>query len=129
MSVLEALPIELFGEMASYLNFWDKKALSITSKCCHTMIGRFECPNQLTWLIYQCRDQVRFHEPLYGGPQAPRSVIFQYIRSPRRQVRKDGPLKVDIEELMSPYFPKCFPECKFSHYCMMVAQDDVRSRI
>ena len=75
MSVLEALPMELFGEIASYLSFLDKKTLSITSERCHAMIGRLECPDQMNWLLHQCPDQAIFHEPLSAKPQVLRSLV------------------------------------------------------
>ena len=124
MRVLEALPVELFGEIASYLSFWDK-ALSVTSKRCHTIIGHFECPDQLTWLIHQYRDQAKFHDPLYGNPQVLRILISSIYSHLVYKYGRMVPLKIDIQELMSPYFPNSFPECTLTHSLCEIGYPDL----
>ena len=64
MSLLEALPLELFREVSSYLHFLDKKALSIASKSCKAMTGDLKCPDLLTWFIYLWRSPAEHHGPL-----------------------------------------------------------------
>lgn len=129
MSVLEALPVELFREVVSYLNFLDKKALSIASERCRTMTGHFECPDQLVWLIHLCRYPVELNGPLYEKSQVFRNLIFSVHGYLVHRYGRMITLKVDIEELVSPYFPKAFPESTLVYYYMTVAQDYVKSAI
>lgn len=127
MSMLEALPVELFRELAGYLKFLDKKALSIASKRCHTMTGHFECPDQLTWLIHLCRSPAKFHAPLFENPKVFRDLIFSVHGYLLYKYGRMIALKVDIEDLVSPYFQKAFPESLLVHYYMTVAHDFVKS--
>ena len=129
MSMPEALPVELFREVASYLTFLDKKALSIASRRCHTMTGRFECPDQLTWIIHLCRSPARFHRPVFENPMAFRELIFIVYYYLLNGHGKIGTRKVELEELVSPYFPKTFPKSTLVYYYMTVAQDFVKSAI
>lgn len=127
--MLEALPVELFHEIASYLTFLDKKVLSIVSRRCHSRIGQFECPNQLTWLIHLCRSPAKFHEPLFEIPQAFKGLIYSVYASLHKYGRMMA-LRIDMEELVLPYFPKkSFPESTLAHYYMTLAQEFVRSAI
>lgn len=131
MSMLEVLPVELFREITSCLTFLDKKALSITSKRCHTRAGHIECPDQLTWLIHLCRCPAKFHGPLFENPTVFRDLIFNVHGN---LVYKYSPMiatsiKVDIEELVSPYFLKAFPESTLVHYYMTVAQNFASSAV
>lgn len=129
MSKLEALPVELFREVASYLKFLDKKALSGASKRCHTMAGHFECPDQLTWLIHLCCSPVKFHGPLFKNPKVFRDLIYNVYGYWALECGTMSALKVDTEDLVSPYFPQAFPESTPIHYYMTVAQAFVRSAI
>ena len=128
-NMLECLPLELFLEVASYLTFIDKKAVSIASRRCHSMTGRFGCPNQLTWLIHLCRSPARFHEPLSENPKVFRDLIFSVHSYLVYKYGKMIALQMDIEELVSPYFPKTYPESMLVHYYMTVAHDFVKSAI
>lgn len=127
--MLEALPLELFRDIASYLTFLDKKALSTASRKCHFKTGDFECPNQLTWFIHLCRSPVKFHKPLFENPKVFRDLIFSVHSYLVCKYGRMMTLKVDIEELVSPYFPKTFPESMLVHYYMTEAQGFVRSAI
>ena len=127
MSMLEALPVELFRELAGYLKFLDKKALSIASKRCHTMTGHFKCPDQLTWLIHLCRSPAKFHGPLFENPKVFRDLIFSVHGYLLYKYGRMIALKVDIEDLVSPYFQKAFPESSLGYYYMTVAYDFVKS--
>lgn len=129
MSMLEILPVELFREISSYLTFLDKKALSIASKRCHTMTGHFECPDQLTWFIHLCRCPIKFHRPLLENPKVFRDVIFNVHGRLLYKYGRMIAIKVDTEELVSPYFVKDFPESTLIHYYMTVAQNFVKSLI
>ena len=55
MATLERLPAELLHEVASYLAFFDRKALSITSKSLHSQSGPLKCPNKSEWIIHLCQ--------------------------------------------------------------------------
>lgn len=127
--MLEALPVELFREIASYLTFLDKKALSVASRKSHSMTGQFKCPNQLTWLIYLCRSPVKFHAPLFENPKIFRDLIFSVNSYLVYKYGNMIALKVGIEELLSPYFPKTPPESMLVHYYMTLAQNFVKSAI
>ena len=129
MSMLEVLPVELFREVTSYLTFLDKKALSITSKRCHTRTGHIECPDQLTWFIHLCRCPIKFHGPLFENPKVFRDLIFNVHGYLVYQYSPMMAIKVDIEELASPYFLKAFPESTLVHYYMTVARNFVNSAI
>ena len=127
--MLEALPVELFREVASYLDFLDKKALSIASNKCHTMNQHFRCPDQLTWLIYLCRSPAKFHGPLFENPKVFKDLIVSVYECLVNHLRRTVTLKVHVEELVLPYFPKTFPESTLVHYYMTVAQHFVKSAI
>ena len=128
--MLEALPVELFHEIASYLTFPDKKALSIVSRRCHFMTGQFECPNQLAWFIHLCRSPVKFQGPLFENPMAFRGLTSSVYAHLVLRYRGTIAVKVDMEELMSSYFPyKTFPESMLIHYYMTVAQGFAKSVI
>ena len=128
--MLEALPVELFREVASYLTFLDKKTLSLASKKCHSKTGYFECPNLLTWLIHLCRCPVEFHGPLFANPRVFRDLIFNvHSYLVYKYGRMTTLCDVDVEELVSPYFPKPFPESMLVHYYMTEAHGFVKSAI
>ena len=127
MSMLEALPVELFHNVASYLHFLDNKALSTASRRCHAKIGHFECPDQLTWLVHLCRCPANLHSPLFENPEAFRDLI---AHASKYVLRKDFMWStIDFEALESPYFPKPFPESTLFYYYMTVARDSVQSAI
>lgn len=127
MSLLEALLVELFRDMAGYLEFLDKKALSIASKTCHAKTGNFKCPDQLTWFIHLCRFPPELQSPLIQDPQAFRFLIFDVLT----HVICGGVicLKVDMRGLTSRYFPKSFPESTLIYYYSTVARDFAKSVI
>ena len=65
-SPLEQLPVELFRQITSYLAFFDKKAIQVTSKKCYTLTGPFMCPHILLWMLHCCRS---------GTPSCPSSNL------------------------------------------------------
>ena len=127
--MLEALPIELFREVTSYLRFLDKKALSIASRRCNAKTEISKCPDQLTWLIHLCRSPAKFQGPLLANPKLFRDLIFSlhsYL------IYKSGrliSLKAEIEELVLPYFVQPFPESTLLYHYMNLARDFVKSAI
>ena len=122
--MLEALPVELFRGIASYLSFLDRKALSITSQKCNAMTGVYKCPDPLTWLIYLRRSPAKLQGPLLDNPGLFGDLIFSLREYLEYQ---NGTLispKAEIEELISPYFPpKSFPKSTLLYYYMTVARD------
>ena len=60
-SCLENLPVELFRQVTSYLAFFDKKALQVTSKQCYLLAGPFTCPDLLLWKLHCCRAKILCH--------------------------------------------------------------------
>ena len=60
-SCLEKLPVELFRQVTSYLAFFDKKAIQITSKQCYLLAGPFTCPDLLLWKLHCCRSRILCH--------------------------------------------------------------------
>ena len=60
-SHLEKLPVELFRQITSYLAFFDKKALQVTSKQCYLLAGPFTCPDLLLWQLHCCRSSIPCH--------------------------------------------------------------------
>ena len=127
MSMLESLPVELFRETASYLTFLDKKALSVASKRCNAMTGSCECPDRLTWLIHLCRCPTKLHGPVLENPKLFKDLIFSLNLSCTNG--RLIPSKAEIEDLVSPYFPKIFPESTLVYHYMTVARDFVKSTI
>ena len=128
MGVLEALPVEIFREIASPLHFLDKKALSIASKRCRTMTGEFECPDQLTWFIYLCQSPKELHGPLYENPWYFRDLLFGLHGQIASSVRMNHAFSIGVGELLSPhYFPRPFPESTLAHHYMTVARDFAKS--
>ena len=57
-SPIERLPIEIFRQITSYLAFFDKKAIQVTSKKCYTLTGPFLCPHILLWMLHCCRSGI-----------------------------------------------------------------------
>ena len=60
-SCLEKLPVEIFRQITSYLAFFDKKALQVTSKQCYLLAGSFICPDLLLWQLHCCRSRIPCH--------------------------------------------------------------------
>ena len=122
--MLEALAVELFRGIASYLSFLDRKALSITSQKCNAMTGVYKRPDPLTWLIYLCRSPATLQGPLLENPGLFGDLIFSLRDYLEYQ---NGTLispNAEIEELVSPYFPPVsFPESTLLYYYMTVARD------
>ena len=52
MPALDSMPAEIFQEIGSYLAFFDKTSLSLTSKKCRTLLGPFDCPDYFSWAGY-----------------------------------------------------------------------------
>ncbi len=127
--MLEALPVELFHNVASYLHFLDKKALSTASRRCNTKIGHFECPDQLTWLVHLCRCPANLHSPLFENPEAFRDLISSVNLHVFCNIGRPSTIKVDFEGLVSPYFSTPFPESSLLYNYMTVARDFVQSAI
>ena len=121
--MLEALPVELFRAIASYLSFLDKKALSIASRKCNAMTEVCRCPDHLTWLIHLCHSPARLQGPLLENPGLFGDLIFSLREYLEYQNGKLISLKAEIEELVSPYFPKSFPKSTLLYYSMTVARD------
>lgn len=131
MSILESLPVEVFDEVVSNLKYLDKKALSLASRRCYAMTGNNQCPDHLTWLIYLSRSPAKFHGPLFENTRLFRDVIikqFRYLVYKHESRRPIVP-KAEIEELLSPYFQKAFPESTLYYYYMTVARDFAKSVI
>lgn len=55
MGNLSKLPVELIHQVASHLNYLDRKAISSTSRQCHALIGTVKCPNEISRLAHLCR--------------------------------------------------------------------------
>ena len=126
MAMLDTLPVEMFGEVASYLKFLDKKALSLVSRRCYAMTGNNECPDHLTWLIHLCRSPEKLHGPLVKNPKILRDLVFDLHKYLFYKFRRLRHRKTEIEELLLPYFPKAFPESMLLYYYMTVARDFAR---
>ena len=60
-SCLEKLPVEIFRQITSYLAFFDKKALQVTSKQCYLLASSFTCPDPLLWHFHCCRSRIPCH--------------------------------------------------------------------
>ena len=52
MPSLDTIPAEIFQEVGSYLAFFDKTSLSLTSKKCRALLGHFDCPDYFSWTGY-----------------------------------------------------------------------------
>ena len=51
---LDTLPPEILQEIGSYLAFFDKASLSLTSKNCRALLGSFDCPDYIPWAAFLC---------------------------------------------------------------------------
>ena len=131
MSRLEALPVELFWEVTSYLHFLDKKALSIASTRCNAMTGKVKSPNVLTWFIHLCRSPARFHDLLLARKtELFGALIFRLHRYLTRRRARLELINADIEMLLSPYFPnRPFAESTLLHLYLSEARDFARRAI
>ena len=54
MASLDTIPQDLIIEIGSYLAFFDKVSLSLTSKTCRAKLGAFNCPDYTSWAAYLC---------------------------------------------------------------------------
>ena len=54
MASLDTIPQDLVIEIGSYLAFFDKVSLSLTSKTCRAKLGAFNCPDYTSWAAYLC---------------------------------------------------------------------------
>lgn len=54
MASLDTISQDLVIEIGSYLAFFDKVSLSLTSKTCRAKLGAFNCPDYTSWAAYLC---------------------------------------------------------------------------
>lgn len=131
MSILEALPVEIFRKVVSNLIYLDKEALSLASRRCYAMTGNNQCPDHLTRLIHLCQSPAEFHGPLFENAELFRDVILKQYQYLMYKYEQQWPVshKAEAEELLSPYFPKAFPKSTPLYCYMIVARDFARTVI
>ena len=128
MSLLEALPPELFHEVTSHLHFLDKKVLSMTSKNCNARTGKLKCPNLLIWHVHLRRSPTEFHKPSFQESDLFGKLITRLQIYLGSRKRREAP-NTTIEELLSPYFPKPSPQSTLLYLYVVVIRDFAREAV
>ncbi|CAF9939413.1 hypothetical protein IMSHALPRED_001338 [Imshaugia aleurites] len=134
MSPLEKLPVEILDQVAGYLAFFDKKALSTTSKDLHVLLGLIRCPDELAWIIHLCRSPpTSLADPLLQRPKDVMEILTKTSRkliydahwdasdvvqtwSYSRDVGRSNVTRFPIEPLLLPYFDEAFPKSTVVHF-------------
>ena len=83
MPSIDTIPPELLQEIGSYLAFFDKASLSLTSKSCRALLGPFDCPDYTSWTGYLCinADCYPAYQQIYLIPELKhRKDVFQFLK-------------------------------------------------
>ncbi|KAK3178129.1 hypothetical protein OEA41_000262 [Lepraria neglecta] len=118
MSILERLPVEIFHEITSCLVFQDQKALSITSKQCHALVGPLKCPDELSWITHLCRlPPFNTNNDLLQHPKDVLDVLFKmYYR-----LIYDDFWDLDDRSRHPVTLERPFPQSTLAHwYCSLI---------
>lgn len=134
MSPLEKLPVEIIDQVACYLAFFDKKALSATSKGFHLLLRPIKCPDETAWIIHLCRSPpTSLADPLLLRPKdvmeiltkTSRRLIYDAHWDPSdvvqtwgggQDVGRSSVTRNLIEPLLLPYFDEAFPKSTMAHF-------------
>ena len=123
MAMLENLSVEVLHEVVSSLAFFDKKALSTTSKLLHSKIGPLKCPNISSWMIHLCRSLpiCADHWLILHS-----DIVFECLQDLTRSIqschligvwRPDEPAHRSIDEfLFMNYFNGSYPESTLAYF-------------
>ena len=148
MSFLEKLPPELFYQISDYLAYFDQKALSITSKQCHALLGSLPCPDELSWIIHLCRSSpiLNFDAGILSRLDSP-DFIMKYLKKISSKLifdahwtpddvslldigygipmvkQRGDPGSSALEPLLLPYFDQAFPNSTLAHFYFRCIHD------
>lgn len=148
MSSLEKLPMELFNEVSSYLAFFDKKALSMTCKQNHALIGTLLCPDQISWIVHFSHSAATksVDDPLLLLP----SMVLNALEKTSRKLNFDEYWDIDdislrfggertitrrkdtdfpVEAMLLPYFDRAFPQSTIAYFFFQSTHGFVTSAI